>query len=440
MKKQHVFSILLACLMTLVLLSCDTSSPGLGNTPSGPPTLNGMVSIAGTAQVGQTLTAITGDLGGSGTISYQWRRGVNTVIGTNRTYTVQAADVGSTIMVAVNRSGYSGIVASAATATVTAGSGGNIPPDSPGQFFYTLGGNPYPAEPEWVTITGYTGPGGEVEIPARLEGLPVTGIAFRALAGKQLTAISIPTRVTSIGMYAFAHNQLAGVIIPNSVTSIGEYAFSDNQLTSVTIPNGITLIERHAFEDNYLSSVTIPGSVTSIQMFAFARNRLTSVIIPDSVISIGATSFSKNRLTSIIIPNNVTSIGNSAFANNELTSVTISNSVPSIGMFAFANNNLTSVTIPQGVTLIQYAAFSDNSLTSVIISGSVNSIESLAFAGGGNRLTSITIGANVTLGSGSFDNANTGFEDAYNNGGRLAGTYTRPNAGSTVWERLNVSP
>jgi hypothetical protein len=74
--------------------------------------LTGTVSISGTAQVGQPLTANTSSLGGSGTISYQWKRGT-TNIGTNSNiYTVHTADVGSAITVTVTRDGYSGSVIS----------------------------------------------------------------------------------------------------------------------------------------------------------------------------------------------------------------------------------------------------------------------------------------------------------------------------------------
>jgi len=81
-------------------------------TDSELPTLTGMVTISGTARVGQTLTADTSALGGSGTIDYQWMRdGVN--IGTNSsTYTIQAEDTRATITVTVTRSGNSGSVIS----------------------------------------------------------------------------------------------------------------------------------------------------------------------------------------------------------------------------------------------------------------------------------------------------------------------------------------
>jgi len=83
------------------------------------PLISGSVSITGTAQIGQTLTASTTSLGGSGDITYQWKRGSD-VIGTNSsTYTIQSADEGSTITVTVTRAGYTGSVTSSPTATIT---------------------------------------------------------------------------------------------------------------------------------------------------------------------------------------------------------------------------------------------------------------------------------------------------------------------------------
>jgi len=82
------------------------------------PPLTGSVSITGTTTVGQTLTANTGSLEGSGAISYQWRRS-GTNIGTNsNTYTLVQADSGSTITVTVTRANNSGSISSSPTAVI----------------------------------------------------------------------------------------------------------------------------------------------------------------------------------------------------------------------------------------------------------------------------------------------------------------------------------
>jgi hypothetical protein len=240
-----------------------------------------------------------------------------------------------------------------------------------------------------VTITRYTGNGGNVTIPAEINGKPVTTIGDWAFGHNQLTSVTIPSSVTSIGSSAFSGNQLTSVTIPNSVTSIGDYAFYENQLTSVTIGNSVTSIGDGVFYGSQLTSVTIPDSVTSIGHSAFSYNQLTSVTIGNSVTSIGHSAFVGNQLTSVTIGNSVTTIGERAFYENQLTSVTIPNSVISIGDSAFWHNQLTSVTIPNSVTSIGNYAFAANQLTSVTIGNSVTSIGHSAFIF--NQLTSVTI-------------------------------------------------
>ena len=71
-----------------------------------PPALGGTVNITGNLRIGQTLTANTYDLGGTGTIFFQWKRGdVNISYETSNTYVVRTADVGSIISVTVTRGG-----------------------------------------------------------------------------------------------------------------------------------------------------------------------------------------------------------------------------------------------------------------------------------------------------------------------------------------------
>jgi hypothetical protein len=109
----------LAAMIGFSLAGCKSPSGGGGNEPA----LAGTVSISGNAEVGETLTAITTALEGSGTISYQWKRiaagGTAANVGTNSvTYEVQAADIGATITVTVTRAGYSGSITSEPTEVV----------------------------------------------------------------------------------------------------------------------------------------------------------------------------------------------------------------------------------------------------------------------------------------------------------------------------------
>jgi hypothetical protein len=140
--------------------------------------------------------------------------------------------------------------------------------------------------------------------------------------------------------------------ISNSVASIEADAFAANQLTSVTIPEGVTYIGDGAFSggQNYKFDSGVQNPSISDNEFRF--NRLTSVTIPGSVTSIGSGAFLSNPLTRVTISEGVTSIGRMAFASSRLTSITIPNSVTSIGDMAFSNDNrLTSVTIPANVQL-----------------------------------------------------------------------------------------
>jgi len=183
-----------------------------------------------------------------------------------------------------------------------------------------------------ITITEYTGPGGDVIIPDRIpdttDGLPVTAIAGYSYNGGWWGAFD--------GCY-----NLTSVAIPNSVTSIpGGGAFSNcSSLTEVTMGDSVTNIGFAAFYDcSSLSIVTIPGSVSSIGDSAFGNcSSLTSLTIPSSVNSIGGSAFGGcTGLTNATIGSGVTNVTEGAFMDcSSLTAVYFEGNAPSPGLFAF---------------------------------------------------------------------------------------------------------
>jgi hypothetical protein len=227
-----------------------------------------------------------------------------------------------------------------------------------------------------ITITGYTGPGGNVTIPNAIDGLPVTSIGASAFSYSSITSVTIPNSVTSIGDGAF--NQclhltnatlgsgvtnigassfgfcidLTGVTIPNSVTSIGAFAFQFcSGLTNVTLGSGATSIPDYAFVAcSSLINITIPNRVTNIGNYAFSEcPSLANVTLGIGATTVGYGAFNScSRLTDIAIPNSVTSISDYAFElSTNLTSLHFEGNAPSVGgRYVFLGDKATIYYLP----------------------------------------------------------------------------------------------
>jgi alpha-tubulin suppressor-like RCC1 family protein len=172
-----------------------------------------------------------------------------------------------------------------------------------------------------VTITGYTGTGGVVEIPATIGGLPVTTIGQNAFQSKSsVTSVVIPNGVTTIMDAAFAGcSGMTAITLPNSLTSIGGYVFDGcSSLQGITIPDGVISIGPNAFAwCTSLASITLPSGLKKI---------------------ISGTFWACSNLTSITIPGGVDEIQYNAFLNcSKLASVYfLGNTPPTIGVNAFS--------------------------------------------------------------------------------------------------------
>ena len=272
-----------------------------------------------------------------------------------------------------------------------------------------------------VEITDYpTTEVGGVDIPAEIDGKPVTSIGEYAFAGCDgLTSITVPEGVTILNFRAFRNcPSLITISLPSSLDVIGEEAFFGCvELISVRILGGVTTIGRYAFSDCHdLASVTIPSSVTSISNYAF-RNciALVSITIPSNVTTLSYSAFRGcSGMESFFVE-----AGNLQFASAEgvlfdsVRNWLVQCPARKVGAYAIAANvttisteafygcsELTSVAMPEGLIGIGTEAFYGcTGLTSVNIPSSVKSINSGAFYGC-SGLTSVNIPANVSyLGS-----------------------------------------
>jgi len=147
-----------------------------------------------------------------------------------------------------------------------------------------------------ITIAGYTGLGGDVIIPATINGRPVTRIGQHAFQSTiNLTNIILPNTIGSIDPGAFSFcTQLKAVNIPSSVTTLGDSAFAYcNNLAEVTLSTSLTNIFSWTFAScENLTSVFIPGNVAAIGERAFdSCAALTNVTFHDRLVTIGDWAF-----------------------------------------------------------------------------------------------------------------------------------------------------
>ena len=129
---------------------------------------------------------------------------------------------------------------------------------------------------------------GNLEIPAEIDGKPVTSIGNGAfIACSSLTEITIPGSVTSIGVQAFEEcSSLTEITIPNSVTSIGVRAFRNcGNLTEITIPDSITSIGAEAFDGTpWLTAKQAENPLVIVNHILIDGQTCTgSVLIPSGV-------------------------------------------------------------------------------------------------------------------------------------------------------------
>ena len=132
---------------------------------------------------------------------------------------------------------------------------------SEGSQFVTDGAVTYRVTPdEAIVMKCDESAEGELIIPDKVGGVPVTEIEDDALSNRNITSVSLPDSVKKLGFQAFAYcENLASVKMPASLEEIGAYCFYFcDSLVSVELPASIARIGDSALSCCYkLETVTI---------------------------------------------------------------------------------------------------------------------------------------------------------------------------------------
>ena len=175
----------------------------------------------------------------------------------------------------------------------------------------------YTAYDTYVEITGFDGTVTEVEIPEKINKLPVTTIGEKAFYNAtNLEKITIPDGVEKIYYSAF---------------------YNCSTLTEVNLPNTLNIIYSNAFQKCIsLKEISLPDSLTYLGDYAFAEcAEMEKIVFPSSLTYISQYVCSDCRtLKEVVIENGASYITYCAFKNcTSLEKVYIPRSISAIGTF-----------------------------------------------------------------------------------------------------------
>ncbi|MBE5774130.1 MAG: hypothetical protein E7337_09380 [Clostridiales bacterium] len=139
------------------------------------------------------------------------------------------------------------------------------------------------------TITDYTGQLKNLEVPAIIDGVAVTGIGASAFSkNSRLESVVLPAGVKKIDSSAFNRcKALKSIVVGDGLTTIGANAFYlCLSLESVTLPDSLTTIGAGAFMGcKELAAIRLPDGVTSIGKKAFTGNTILEFGTSDVILN-----------------------------------------------------------------------------------------------------------------------------------------------------------
>lgn len=215
-----------------------------------------------------------------------------------------------------------------------------------------------------VELVKYIGLKRTVEIPAELDGLPVThiGLDCFAMAWRvRIVSVTIPESVTTIYHGAFRGcYTIREVKFPKGLKYIGNYAFAFlTELSQLDLPEGVVSMGMGAFRGCVgLKSIVVPDGTLRIGNDCFYGCKgVETVVIGNSVVDIDPWAFrSCEHLFDVKIGEKVLNIGESAFYDCILLNrLDIPASVVRIGETAFYQRRGMTLGVHAGSVAEQYA-------------------------------------------------------------------------------------
>lgn len=223
------------------------------------------------------------------------------------------------------------------------------------------------------TITKYTGPGGQVDIPSTLDGMKVVEIGESAFENcTALTGVAIPEGVKNLQMFAFGGcTGLTSVRMPSSVRNIYGFAFENcSALPAISIPEGVVYLSSDVFDGCVsLTDVSLPASLTQIKWNPFPNCTALKTIrvaqanmfyaMRDNILMSreGMLHCYPAGLTasSYRIPEYVTAVSHLAFAGcRSLKTITIPAGVKTFDPYAFGHEPECTLRVHEGSAAHEY--------------------------------------------------------------------------------------
>lgn len=221
-----------------------------------------------------------------------------------------------------------------------------------------------------ITLTGYKGDKTKLEIPSRIDGYKVVGIAFdkNDKTLEKIEKIKIPKTILSISSDTFLPcTNLKEIIVALDNPEYKYFhkaLYSKDGKTLICYPQGKEdeelvlenrvnkIADRALAGARNLKSVNLKG-VKEIGEFAFSGcSALETVVFGSKLVSIGDGAFENcTAITSVAIPDTAERIGASAFKGcNALTEISVGMGVGYVGSEAFGDlSKITTITEYEGV-------------------------------------------------------------------------------------------